>query len=136
MMNYSSGKPPGLRRPGRLSSRPRDGGDPVAMALSLLGDRRHRGRILHAVEVLVSGDTAERRYFAAAVGRVRGLSGQAALLQAAKNYLGDLARPDGRGRMDARAHIARTVADITGSRPQPVGTDPFAAAEALFRRPA
>jgi hypothetical protein len=135
-MTYSPGKPQGFHRPGRMPTRSRQNGDPVAVALNLLGDRRHQDAILRAIEARVGSDATERRYFAAAGGRVYGLSGQAALLQAVKNYLGDLARPDGADRTATLAHIAAMVAEITGTPSSPADADPFAAAEALFRRPA
>ena len=135
-MNHLSGRPQGLHRQSRMPARSRHESNPIAAALNLLGDRRHQDAILRAVESRVRSDAAERRYFAAAGGRVYGLSGQEALVQAVKNYLGDLARADGADRTATLAHIAASVAEITGMRtPQPAA-DPFAAAEALFRRPA
>lgn len=135
-MSYSFGRPQGLQRHARTHAGSRRNGDPVAVALDLLSDQRHRDAVLRAVESRVRADAAERRYFAAAGGRVHGLSGQAALLQAVKNYLGDLARPDGADRTATLAHIAASVAEITGLRPHESTADPFAAAEALFRKPA
>ncbi|MCW2240446.1 hypothetical protein [Azospirillum canadense] len=121
-------------------SRPRNAPatDPLVLASNLLNSARTRAALLKAIEERVKADAEERRRFAAAAGRVYGLSGDQALVQAVRNYLQDLARPSESERTATRLWLAQTVATITGAgRIDGMGAvspaDPRAAAEALFR---
>lgn len=121
-------------------SRPRNAPatDPLVLAANLLDGVRTRAALLKAIEERVKADAEECRRFAAAAGRVYGLSGDQALLQAVRNYLHDLGGPAANDRAATRLWLAETVATITGAgRTGGVGAvspaDPRAAAEALFR---
>lgn len=120
-------------------SRPRTGPptNPLATAIDLLNGARSRGALIRAVEDRVKADPEERRRFAAAAGRVHGMTGEQALTQAVKNYLQDLNRPDDNS-PGALIWLVDTLADLT-SRPgrqsnvTRSASDPRAAAEALFK---
>ncbi|MCW2242576.1 hypothetical protein [Azospirillum canadense] len=114
--------------------------DPLVLATSLLDGARTRAALLKAVEARVKADAEERRHFAAAAGRVRGLSGDQALVQAVRNYLQDLARSAANDRTATVVWLAQTVATLTGTGVPngahsgvTVARDLRAAAEALFR---
>ena len=117
---------------------PRGAADPIAQALDLLTHPRHGEAVTRAVEACVSADTEERKYFAAAAGKVKGLSGPDAIRQAVRNYLLGLRHGVVSDRASTLARLAEAMARITGA-PSPASRpdlDPMAAAEALFRRPA
>ncbi|WP_029009213.1 hypothetical protein [Azospirillum halopraeferens] len=117
---------------------PRGAADPIARALDLLAHPRHGEAVTRAVEACVSADLEERKYFAAAAGKVKGLSGSEAIRQAVRNYLLGLRHGVVSDRATTLARIAEAMERITGTPSSAGGaqTDPFAAAEALFRRPA
>ncbi|MGQ9369352.1 hypothetical protein [Azospirillum sp. ST 5-10] len=117
---------------------PRGATDPIAQALDLLAHPRHGEAVTKAVEACVSADFEERKYFAAAAGKVKGLAGAEAIRQAVRNYLLGLRHGVVADRASTLARLAEAVARITGApsllaRPE---LDPHAAAEALFRRTA
>ncbi len=120
-------------------SRPRTGPtmNPLTRALDLLNGSPSRGALIRAVEDRVKAHPEERRRFSAAVGRVRGMTGEQALIQAVRNYLEDLSRSDGDG-ASGPVWLMDTLAALTGGRARQSNvtanaSDPRAAAEALFK---
>lgn len=100
--------------------------NPISQALHMLGNPKQRAGLLTALEARIRQDVRERRHFAAAAGRVYNLSGQAALLQAVRNYLIALGeQPE--GRTDMLVFVTQTVLGA-GVLPSPAARMPAARA--------